>query len=106
LPIQKFALERLDDGIDLPARTILILQKILDAVPLSHTVKIASTSLVEKFTVLLAHIFTVSFTVFYFHVTSIYPNNTFHHDHPATLSTTSTRRNGTAQENSEQLAAV
>lgn len=67
--IHEIAFEWFDNRIHFPLRPILILQQVLDAVPLSRTVVVASATFIEKLTVLLAHILAVSSAIFDLHFT-------------------------------------
>jgi len=67
--IHEIAFEWFDNRIHFPLRPVLILQQVLDAVPLSRTVVFATVTFIEKLTVLLAHILIVSSTIFDLHFT-------------------------------------
>jgi hypothetical protein len=73
LPIQQVALERLDNRIHFPLRTVLVHEKLLDAAPSHCAVELTVIAFVEELTMLLAHILFVFLAVSDFHFAPPFP---------------------------------
>jgi hypothetical protein len=67
LPVEQLALEWFDHCIDFPLGPVLVLQEVLDAVPLCRTVELAVHSIVKKLTMLLTDILFIFLAVFDLH---------------------------------------
>jgi hypothetical protein len=70
LTVHQVAFEWFENGAYFPLRPVLILRKVLDAVPLSRAVILAAPAFIEKIAMLLTHVPIVPPAIFDLHLMS------------------------------------